>query len=681
MQIFLKYLLVLTLISTAIAGEKRALTLEDLPKIKQVSSAQISPNGKYIAFIRTKPRELYKDEDGKAWRELYVSDLKGNERPFISGKVSIGAISWSQDSQHIYFLAKRGDDKFNSLYAIPVDGGEATRIYAHGASISNYEIDNVNQTLMFIAKEAKPKHLAKLKKKGFKAVVYEEDIQMNYLWSVELGSSEKAQQIELGKHIQSLDIAEDGSKWLVQMSETPLIDDKYMKSTFNVVDAKSKKITYTVPHEGKVGMARFNKSGSHIAFIGAQDIHDPASGRLRVAKINAAKTTDLLPNYKGHVKSFYWKNNNHLVYLSNKGTSSVVGQVNIESKSTKSLMKKSDEVVVSLSPSKDRRKVAMVADSPMHPKELFLLSGKKAKRLTDSNPFMADIELGSQSSIMIKARDGVDIGGILIKPLNYKKGQRYPLIMFVHGGPESHVNNGWVTNYSRTGQVAAAKGYVAFYPNYRGSTGLGVEYSKLGQGRYAEGEFDDLVDFKQYFVDQGIADSKKVGITGGSYGGYASAWAATALSEHFAASVMFVGISNQLSKFGTTDIPNEMNLVHARSWPWERWQWMLERSPIYHVQNAKTPILIMHGEEDTRVHPSQSMELYRYIKTIGKAPVRLVLYPGEGHGNRKGAAQYDYSLRLMRWMDHYLTGPGGEPPAYELNHHEQLKQKKSNNKK
>jgi dipeptidyl aminopeptidase/acylaminoacyl peptidase len=681
MQNILKCLLVFALTATVIAGEKRALTLEDLPKIKQVSSASMSPNGKHIAFIRTKPRELYKDDDGGAWRELYVSDLKGNERSFITGKVNIGGIAWSQDSKKIYFLTKRGDDKFNSLYAIPVDGGEAQKIVSHGASIGAYTFDNANQRLFFIAKEAKPKHLKKLKKKGFKAEVYEEDIQMDYLWSFKLGSSDKPEQIKLGKHIQSIDVAEDGSKWLIQMSETPLIDDKYMKSTFNVVDAKTRKITYTVPHEGKVGMARFNKSGSHIAFIGSQDIHDPASGRLRVAKIGNQSTTDLLPNYRGHVKSFYWKNNSNLVYLSNKGTSSVVGQINIASKSTKSLMKKSDEIVVALSPSKDRKKVAIVADSPKHPRELFLLSGKKAKRLTDSNPFMADIKLAAQSSIMIKARDGVDIGGILIKPLDYKKGKRYPLIMFVHGGPESHVNNGWVTNYSRTGQVAAANGYIAFYPNYRGSTGLGVEYSKLGQGRYAEGEFDDLVDFKHYFVEQGLADTTKVGITGGSYGGYASAWAATALSEHFAASVMFVGISNQLSKFGTTDIPNEMNLVHSRSWPWERWQWMLERSPIYHVENAKTPILIMHGKEDTRVHPSQSMELYRYIKTIGKAPVRLVFYPGEGHGNRKGAAQYDYSLRLMRWMDHYLTGPGGEPPTYELNHHEQLKDKKSDKKK
>ncbi|MCP4570391.1 MAG: prolyl oligopeptidase family serine peptidase, partial [FCB group bacterium] len=154
----------------------------------------------------------------------------------------------------------------------------------------------------------------------------------------------------------------------------------------------------------------------------------------------------------------------------------------------------------------------------------------------------------------------------------------------------------------------------------------------------------------------------------GSYGGYATAWGSTALTEHFAAGVMAVGISDLISKFGTTDIPQEMFLVHARTWPWDKWQWYLERSPIFHAQKARTPLLILHGEDDTRVHPSQSMELYRYLKTVGQAPVRLVFYKDEGHGNKKAAARYDFSLRQMRWMEHYLKGGGGDPPPYEIDY-------------
>lgn len=228
------------------------------------------------------------------------------------------------------------------------------------------------------------------------------------------------------------------------------------------------------------------------------------------------------------------------------------------------------------------------------------------------------------------------------------------------------MSNGWLTRYSYAGQLGAARGFAVFYPNYRGSTGRGVAFSKLGQADYAGGEFNDLVDAVNHLVDVGLVDRAKVGVTGGSYGGFATAWCSTALTEHFAAGVMFVGISDHVSKFGTTDIPNEMYSVHSRTWPWDNWEFFRERSPITYTPQARTPILIMHGKNDTRVHPSQSMELYRYLKTLGQVPVRLVLYPGEGHGNRRAASRLDYQLRMLQWFEHYLLGPGGAPPPYEL---------------
>ena len=261
----------------------------------------------------------------------------------------------------------------------------------------------------------------------------------------------------------------------------------------------------------------------------------------------------------------------------------------------------------------------------------------------------------------------MELEAILIHPAKRERGGN-PLVIIAHGGPESHYSNGWMTSYSRPGQVFAANGYAVIYPNYRGSTGRGVEFSKLGQHDYAEEEFNDLVDAKRHLVDEGIVDTDRVGITGGSYGGYASMWSASALTEEYAAAVAFVGISDQISKFGTGDIPYEMHNVHALAWPWDDWMWLLERSPIYHADKTKTPLLIMGGDKDPRVHPSQSLEMYRFVKIRTDTPVRLVIYPDEVHGNRNTAAQYDYSLRLVRWMDHYLKGPGGEPPPYELDH-------------
>ncbi|HRO26306.1 MAG TPA: prolyl oligopeptidase family serine peptidase, partial [Luteimonas sp.] len=196
----------------------------------------------------------------------------------------------------------------------------------------------------------------------------------------------------------------------------------------------------------------------------------------------------------------------------------------------------------------------------------------------------------------------------------------------------------------------------------------GVEFSKEGFGRPGMEEFDDVVDGVDHLVDIGLVDKAKVGITGGSYGGYASAWGATYYSERFAASVMFVGISDQASLVTTGDIPWEQNLVHMGTWPWEDPELFRKTSPITYAQQSKTPTLILHGEADPRVPVMQSYMFYRYLKLAGQAPVRLVLYPGEGHGNARAASRYDYSLRLMQWMDHYLKGPGGEPPAYTIDY-------------
>jgi dipeptidyl aminopeptidase/acylaminoacyl peptidase len=290
------------------------------------------------------------------------------------------------------------------------------------------------------------------------------------------------------------------------------------------------------------------------------------------------------------------------------------------------------------------------------------------RRLTNTNPWLEKVTLAKQEVVSFKARDGLELQGLLIHPLDEQPGQRYPLVLMVHGGPESHFQDGWISRYAEPGQLLAAQGFAVFYPNYRGSTGRGVEFSKKGQSDYAGKEFDDLVDAVDHLVAIGLVDKDKVGVTGGSYGGFASAWCATKHTNRFAASVMFVGISDLVSKFGTTDIPNEMYLVHARKMPWDDWDFFTERSPISYAEQARTPILIMHGKDDPRVHPSQSMELYRYLKVLGKVPVRLVLYQGEGHGNRKAAARQDYAMRLLQWMQHYLQGPGGDPPAPDLNY-------------
>ena len=141
---------------------------------------------------------------------------------------------------------------------------------------------------------------------------------------------------------------------------------------------------------------------------------------------------------------------------------------------------------------------------------------------------------------------------------------------------------------------------------------------------------------------------------GGSYGGYATNWLCTVYSERFAAGVSFVGVSDLTSKRFLTNIPMEDEYVHMGAPVRDSWDLMRERSPVFHAEQCRTPLLIMHGDSDPRVHPSQSQELHRALKMAGHPSVRLVLYPGEGHGNAKRFGREDSLYRTMAWFDHYL---------------------------
>ncbi|MCP4991208.1 MAG: S9 family peptidase [Colwellia sp.] len=667
------------LTSSVIAAEQSSnvITAENLATLQSVSQAQVSPSGEYIAYTRSVPREIYVEKDGKNWGELYLVNDKGVERPFITGKVNIHNVQWSVDGSLIFFLAKMNGDKYTTLYQIPANGGQAQKaVVLKNTNISKYALSSDNKSIAILAKKAKAKSDKKLKDLGFKAEVFEEQLTDQFLYVTDFAQSDQAITPEawnIKGYVSDVHFSPTGKDLLVKTQPTALIDDKYMKSQWHIVDIAKKAVITSFATEGKLGAAEFSYDGKYVALHGAQNKHDPANGRLFLAEVKSGKVTNWLPNFKGHVSDFEWSNKrNELYFTANINTDTLVAKIKPGSNKYKTVVAAGKFIAGNLSISDSDKTIVVKANTSQHPNEVVMLRGKKQTRLTDSNAWLNDVELAKQETITINARDGVEIGGVLVYPLNHKKGQRYPLIMSVHGGPESHDKDGWLTAYSRPGQLAAAQGYAVFYPNYRGSTGKGVDYSKLGQNDYAGKEFDDLVDLKNHLVNIGLVNEKKVGITGGSYGGYASAWGATKLTKHFAASVMFVGISNQLSKFGTTDISNEMHLVHARSYPWDKWQWYLERSPIYWVEQSETPLLIMHGKADPRVHPAQSMEMYRYMKVRGKT-VRLVYYPGEGHGNKRAAAKYDYSLRLMRWMDNYLKHDNKPMPAHELPHNANLK--------
>lgn len=652
---------------------------QDVETLRAVTSAVLSPDGKRVAYTLAVPRTAWKDEDGTPWIELHVLDVDGGDsRAFVTGKVNVGRIAWTPDSKAVAYLAKREGDKETALYQIPMDGGESRKVASLATSISSFSFSPDGREVALVATEAASKERKAREEKGFKQQVYEEDNLYARVWIASTKEGAPApRRLDVEGHVHQCVWSPVDTRLALAVAPTPLVDDEYMRTRVRVVDSKDGTVLHRIENPGKLGTIGWTPDAKWVATIQATDVHDPAATTFVAWSSDPNTGTQMIqplsPDWQGAAVAFDFQPDGHALIVAAKGCETSYEKVNFANVGVqKTLVPAGTAIFVSASVSNDGQTAAFVGHTPLHPPEVWTMKHGDAgpKRRTNSNPHLDGLPFAEQEVVRWKARDGLELEGVLVRPANEEAGKRYPLILSVHGGPEAHESNGWSTNYSRPGQIAAARGYAVFYPNYRGSTGRGVAFQKSSQGDPAGKEFDDLVDAVDHLVKSGLVDRAKVGVTGGSYGGYATAWCSTKLTEHFAAGVMFVGISDKFSKFGTTDIPEEEFNVHALKRVWDVPEFARERSPITYAGSSKTPLLILHGKDDPRVDPGQSRTMYRHMKLRSQAPVRLVLYPGEGHGNRKAAARLDYAVRMMQWFDHYLLGAGGAMPPYEVDYAE-----------
>ncbi|HHM23537.1 MAG TPA: S9 family peptidase [Bacteroidetes bacterium] len=646
------------------------LTSYDLFKIQSVVEVAVSPSGQYVAYTVNVPRP-FSDKPGSDYRELHVLDLKtGESRAYLSGKKAVYSLSWSPDSRMIAFRGNLGDVKKTQVYGMYVDGGAPFPLTHCRMGVLSYAFAPDGKSIAFVAAHSERERRKKLIEKGFNAEIFQEEMGNRMLMLQDL-STGKMRRLTREGSVFDFVWSPDGRYIAAAIAPHNTTDDSYMFKRIHLVDVAEGTVKKLVENPGKLGHMAWSPDSRHLAFVAGVDEHDPVAGSLFVVDVEHPQPFDQLRNYskdfEGSVTWVAWKDWHTLLFSADEGVNTTLSEQKLNADRRKVLLQPGAAVFSRFSLA--GKAVAFAGNTPEHPNELFTFDLKKRKliRRTELNPWLKEKSFGKQEVLRYRARDGLEIEGVLIYPVGYSEGKRYPLIVYVHGGPEACVKNGWETSYSRWGQVAAGRGYFVFMPNYRGSSGRGVAFSKMDQGDLVGPEFEDVLDGIAYLETLGLIDARRVGIGGGSYGGYFSAWGATRYSKFFAAAVVFVGISDQMPKLYESDIPWEMYLVHWLHWPQDDPQLFYDRSPVKYAKGAKTPTLILHGKADPRVNPSQSLELYNALKIHGKAPVRLVYYPGEGHGNRRNPARLDFSLRTLEWFDYYLQSDKPKdqmPPKY-----------------
>jgi dipeptidyl aminopeptidase/acylaminoacyl peptidase len=657
----------------------QVLTAEDVISIETTRECRISPNGKWIAYVVRSQRPPT-DKAGSDYHELFVtSTASGATRPFITGEVDIRSTEWSPDGSMIAFLTTRGEGAKRQVWIIPSDGGEAFQATHSKTSVLAFHWHPDGRHIAYVATTPPSKREEQLKEKGYGFVFFEESLKNRNLYLVEVdptGGDADPRQLTDDLSVWSFEFGPDGRTIALGATAQNLTDQRYVNQNIFFFDVDGGVSTPVPRDPSKLGNFAFSPDGSKLAFVAGRDRRDHRESHCYVVGVSGGPVRDLTPpGFRGHVEWVGWKDPKTLAYMASEGVSKTLNVARLDGGKRSVILdsRKSGFIPGRPSHTKDFKHFAMVGSSPDVPGGLFYWTpGKPLKRLTTLNPWLAERTLAKQEVIRYAARDGMEIEGILYYPVGYEEGKTYPLIVTVHGGPEAHYSLSWHGRYFHPAHMLAGKGYAVFLPNYRSSTGYGVDFTKDHLGDPAGKEFDDIADGIEHLIARGVADRERVGLGGGSYGGYAAAWFSSYYTRYVRAVCMFVGISNLISKRGTTDIPLEELMVHSGARLEDMWELSLERSPIYHAKNSRTAVLIFGGTDDPRVSPSQSIEYYRRLKMNNHPAVRLVRYPGERHGNSKQPGKIDVIHRTIQWYDWYVRDKkpiDGPMPPLDISDH------------
>jgi dipeptidyl aminopeptidase/acylaminoacyl peptidase len=294
---------------------------------------------------------------------------------------------------------------------------------------------------------------------------------------------------------------------------------------------------------------------------------------------------------------------------------------------------------------------AFTISDAVHPAEVWIGTPRPFPlyRLSGHNDALLEsVTLAGPEEINFKSFDGSPVQGWLMKPVGWRDGQRYPLILSIHGGP--HGMYGW--GFNATFQAYAARGYGVLYLNPRGSTGYGQRFSDGTLREWGGGDYRDLMlGLDEVLRRYSWIDSERVGVTGGSYGGFMTNWIITQ-TPRFRAAVSVASVSNLISFYSTSLY---QDLIHAEfgGFPWDDYDLLWRWSPLRYANRAQTPTLFLHGEQDNDVHITQAEEMYMALKRRGVETV-LVRYPREGHGFREPGHRLDALERTLDWFDRFI---------------------------
>ena len=663
----------------------RLITAEDLYRLQTISSCEISPDGRHVVFSVHRVNKKTEEKYSNLW---VVPTDGGGARQFTHGDRRDVRPQWSRQGTEIAFLSNRADENQQQIYILPFAGGEALMLSDLKGTFGRFEWSPDGRQLVcsFRKKDEEEIRREQDEQKKKLGVVSRRIARVSYkfdevgflpkerwhIWIINARTG-KAQQLTGGEvhDEQEPRWSPDGQSiaFFSNRSEDPDFDpDAVDLFVMPATGGAPRKIE--APLGGKT-LPSFSPDGDSIAYIGTEGRGDwwkndglwvvPADGKGKARDLTmgfdmTASTETIADVGALEMTPPTWSQDGETIYFQvGRHGKTVLKSISLNGDNLLSVVEE-DGVVGAFTLNKAQSKLAYFYGDITDPGQIWVrqVPNGRSRKLTQFNRTpLRTADLGEVEEVWIKGPDGNDLQGWILTPPSFDASRKYPSILEIHGGPLAQYGRFFMHEF----YYMAAQGYVVHFSNPRGGQGYGEEHAKAISNNWGTADYDDLMAWTDFVEQKPYVDKARMGVAGGSYGGYMTNWI-IGHTDRFKAAVTLRSVSDLVSFYGSTDMNWVWEQVFGNEPPWEDVDNYWRQSPMRYIGNAKTPTMVIHSEQDLRCPIEQGEQVFVALKRMG-VDTEMVRFPpsDESHGLSRGGRtdrRIERLRHILRWFDRYL---------------------------
>jgi dipeptidyl aminopeptidase/acylaminoacyl peptidase len=655
-----------SLAAPALAAEslRTPLAAEDIYRIQELKDPQVSPDGLWVAYVVTSNDRAADEQRAAIW----MVSWDGTQQLALTAPASdTDRPRWSPDGRYLAFLGSAAGSDKPQLMLLDRRGGEPRPLTTVSGEIRDYAWSPDGRRIAFAMDQpeepAKPPQPIVIDALHFKQ---DEDGYLaagrrRHLFLAEVESTH-VEALSSDPHFnEDLPVwSPDGARILFTRTRE-LGADEDGRADIDVIEARPGAVARTVarPYAPNAQKLAWSPDGTLIAYLQGLPPKLNAYMQDRLVTVPAAggAPRELSAKLDRAVSSYTFSGPHTLTIAVEDDGTAYPATVDVDSGTIVRAAPAAPFVVSSLASQAGH--TALLRADDHAPAEVYALDGGRLRKLSAHNDaWLAERQLGEVEELQFKSRDGTQVHALLVKPPSYVPGRRYPMLLWIHGGPNGQDEHALaIDGYQFEHQLFAAKGYLVLRVNYRGGSGRGAAYAQAIVADWGHKEVEDLLAGVDHVVGLGMADRERLAIGGWSYGGILTDYT-IATDRRFKAAISGAGSANQLSMYGADQYSLQYNNELGPPWR-DTALWLKVSYPFFHADRIHTPTLFLGGEKDFNVPVSGGEQMYQALRTLG-VPAQLVVYPEQHHVFTRPSFVLDLETRMADWLDRYVPSPTHE---------------------